>query len=136
MAGLIRPNLHQIVKVLPAVESDAPPGRKTRVPAFHERSGAPMRCQIWDDQRLVGVVPVTFDDMGHPTDALFNPTQVERVTRVAFIYGGAVYAHPLVGLNEPPIIIKPGNPLHLDLRHLKLFDKFGKEVLKAGKAAK
>ncbi len=77
----------------------------------------------------MGVRPVTFDDQGHPNDVYFDPSQTVRVTRVCFIYGGRTYAHPL----PEPVIVRPGNPLHLALRHLKLLDKFGNAVLKAGK---
>jgi hypothetical protein len=118
----------QIVRVDPAIEKPEVGPRKKPRKAVYEPSGTPMRCQFWNHRELMGVAAVTFDDMGHPQDVSWNPKQVSRVTRVAFIYGGRTYAHPL----PEPVIVRPGNPLYLALRHLKLLDKFGKAVLKAG----
>jgi hypothetical protein len=66
--------------------------------------------------------------MGHPSDVVFNPTSVEKVTRISFVWGGRVFAYPL----PEAVVISPGNPLHLALGHLKLMDKFGNTVLQAG----
>lgn len=119
--------IEQIVPVHPAIEKPQVGVRKKA--AKYEPSGTPMRCQFWNHRELMGVEPVTFDDMGNPTDVYFNPKLVARVTRIAFVYGGRVYAHPL----PEPVIVQPGNPLHLALGHLKLLDKFGNAVLKAGR---
>ncbi len=118
---------NQIVKVQPVIESERVMGQKPQRPKMFAEK-APMRCQLWDYRRLVGVVPVTFDDFGHPTDVTFNPTHVEKVTRIAFIFGNRTYAHPL----PEPVMISPGNPLHLALGGMNLRDKFGKLVLGAG----
>ena len=124
---MIEKPTHQIVRVEPVIETERVMGQK-RLTRQTRPDKAPMRCQLWDHRRLVGVVPVTFDEFGHPTDVTFNPTHVEKVTRIAFIFGTKVYAHPL----PEPVIIRPGNPLHLALAHLNLRDKFGKLVLGAG----
>lgn len=100
-----------------------------------------MRCQIWDHRRLVAVVPVTFDEMGHPSDVHYTPTEVEKFTRIAFVYGGRTFAHPVSCTKSfhlpgekcgQEVIISPSKPLHLLLRQLRLMDKFGNAVLKAG----
>lgn len=131
----------QIARVIPATEGEKVGPKKYR-PTRYEPSRTPVRCQIWDHRRLVGTVPITFDDMGHPTDVTFTPTSVEKVTRLAFVYGGNVFAYPISCRKshhpdgEPcgeEVIISPGNPLHLALGHLKLRDKFGNVVLQAGK---
>lgn len=116
----------QKARIAPATEADrAGPRSQPQV----RPDSAPVRCQIWDQRRLVGTLPVTFDDMGHPSDVVFKPTSVERVTRLAFVWGGRVFAYPL----PQPTIISPGNPLHLALGHLRLLDRFGNTVLGAGK---
>lgn len=116
----------QIARVNPATESiKVGPRRQSAI----RPDSAPVRCQIWDHRRLVKVLPVTFDDQGHPSDLHFRPTSVEKVTRLAFVWGGRVFAYPL----PQPVIVKPENPLHLALGHLKLLDRFGNTVLGAGK---
>ena len=130
MSDLILPGTPQFVKVKTVTEGErvggaAPQKMKNTV---LESSGAPMRCQLWDHRRLVGVVPVTFDDMGHPSDIYFDPPEIEKVTRLAFVYGGNVYAFPL----GETVVVYPGNPLHLALGHMELRSKFGNVVLKAG----
>jgi hypothetical protein len=121
----------QIIPIYPAVENEQALRNGSRPKAQTIRpDSAPMRCQLWDGNRYVGVVPVIFDDMGHPTDVVFSPGEVERVTKLAFLWGGKVYVHPL----GEPITIHPGNPLHLMLRHLKLLTKYGTEALQAGRS--
>lgn len=117
----------QIAKVNPAIESDR--ANQRRQPRLR-RDAAPIRCQLWDHRRLVGAIPVTLNDMGHPTDVRFTPTSVERVTRISFVWGGRVFALPL----PETVIISPGKPLHLALGHLRLLDRFGKDALRAGRA--
>ncbi|HKY47511.1 MAG TPA: hypothetical protein VJQ79_05945 [Acidimicrobiia bacterium] len=87
-----------------------------------------MRCQLWDGGRLVTVIPVMFDDMGHPSDVVFQPRKAERITRLAFVWGGKVFTYPLA-----TTLIKKGESLHLALGHLKLIDRFGTDALKAGR---
>lgn len=130
----------QRVPILPAVESDKA-SRKTKK-AKYEPSGAPMRCQIWDHRRLVATVPVTFDEMGHPSDVVYTPGETEKFTRLAFIYGGSTYGYPVScgKAFHPPgevcgkeMVISPSKPLHLALGHLQLLNKFGQAALKAGR---
>ena len=149
------PKLHpapQRVPVIPAIENDVVAGaRGGRREAIYEPSRTPIRCQIWDHRRLVGVVPVTLNDMGHPSDLVFTPKESEKVTRLAFVYGGKTYATPLdptgkqicaqpfhPGLSPEESCgkearISPSKPLHLALGHLKLLSKFGMNALKAGR---
>lgn len=87
-----------------------------------------MRCQLWDGRRLVTTIPVTFNDMGHPSDVVYQPRRTERVNRLAFIWGGKVFAYPM-----EPTLIKKGQSIHLALGHLRLMDRFGIDVLKAGR---
>ena len=125
MSQILKP---QDVKVDPAIENDRAGKRPGQI-AHYELSKAPIRCQLWDGRELVDTVPVTFDDMGHPSDVVYSSGSIRQVTRIAFVYGGAVYAVPL----EEPVIVRPGNPLHLALGHLELRDKLGNVVLKAGR---
>lgn len=114
----------QRVGVQPASESVRVPKKRAA-----KKDSGPVRCQLWDHRRLVKVLPITFDDQGHPSDLHFRPTSVEKVTRLAFVWGGRVFVYPLA----EPVIVKPENPLHLALGHLKLLDRFGNTVLGAGK---
>ncbi len=133
MSELIRPGHRgpdQFVKVHRVIESERINGMaQHRVqPQAVRVEDAPVRCQLWDDRRLIATVPVTFDDMGHPSDIVFQPGEAERITRLAFIWSGRVFAYPL-----GEVFISPSEPLHLALGHLKLRDKFGNLVLQAGK---
>ena len=118
----------QIVKVLPAIEGEVARGTPIRHPSKRSTSTAPIRCQLWDDNRFVNVIPVRLDDMGHPTDITYNPFHVERITKLAFIWGKRTFDYVL----PQPVIIRPGNPLHLALGHMKLLSKFGLDALQAG----
>ena len=114
----------QRVRVEPVVESERviKQARQRVVP-----STAPIRCQLWDGKRFVTSIPVTLDDMGRPSDVVYNPTEVQRVTKLVFLYEAKTFVYPI-----DPVIVKPGNPLHLALGHMKLLEKFGTNALKAG----
>lgn len=119
----MRPS-HQIVRVHPAIEREqaSVAGRSAVA------DSGPMRCQLWDGKRLVTVIPIMFDDMGHPSDVVFQPRRTERVTRLAFVWGGKVFTYPL-----ETTLIRKGHSLHLALGHLSLIDRFGSNVLNAGR---
>lgn len=114
---------HQYVKVHPAVEREQAYARRSTV-----SDSGPMRCQLWDGKRLIAVIPVTFDDMGHPSDVVFKSRRTERVTKLAFVWGGKVFTYPMEAT-----LIKKGESLHLALGHLRLMDRFGTVVLNAGR---
>lgn len=135
--GLLKPGPDQVVKVNTVTERDrarsttGTPRHKThKVHTQADRvDSAPVRCQIWDRNRMVGVVPVTFDDMGHPSDVVFQPSETEKATRLAFLWSGRVFGFHF----GETIHFSPSKPLHLALAHLSLRDKFGTLVLEAGK---
>ena len=120
---MLRPT-HQVVRVHPAIENEK--ARTAGRPTVSD--SGPMRCQLWDGRRLVTTIPVMFDDMGHPSDVVFQPRRTERISRLAFIWGGKVFTYPL-----ETQLIKKGESLHLALGHLKLLDRFGIDILKAGR---
>lgn len=115
-------SLDQTVSVRPVKENE-----RAIVGAPKLKDSAPIRCQIYTAERLLGSIPITFDEMGHPNDIIFNIGSVERVRELAFVWGGQVFKTFI------DITIRPGTPLHLDIRHMKLLNKFGLEALKAGK---
>ncbi len=115
---------HQRVRIQPASESERPHGFQPPT----KQDSAPIRCQLWDGDRLIGVVPVTLDDQGHASDVVYTPGELERIDRLAFVYGGRVFVYP-----TGAIWFSPAEPLHLALAHLKLIDKFGLNALKAGR---
>lgn len=118
----------QIVRVLPALESErtgtAPV--RPRVPV----TGAtyPIRCQLWYDNTFIDAVPVMVDSEGNIGDVVWTPTELQRINKLAFVWGTQVFDHKLT----ETVIVRPGNPLRLALAHLRLKDRFGREVLKAG----
>lgn len=115
---------HQIVRVHPAIEREFS-RRLGEAPPVTD--SGPMRCQLWDGKRLITTIPIMFDDMGHPSDVVYHPQENEWISKLAFIWGGKVFVYP------ETIFIPKGESLHLALGHLRLMDRFGIDVLKAGR---
>ena len=74
-------------------------------------------------------VPVTFDDMGHPSDLVWKPTEAVVISRLDFVFKGKVFSYV-----PKPTLVPKGESLHLALHHMQLLDKFGLDALASGRS--
>ena len=88
----------------------------------HPIDRAPVRVQFWYKQRFLGSAPVRIID-GKPDDIKWRPKEHVKIDRLVFLHAGNLW------IQKCDLEAWSGELIQINLYHLKLYDKFGINVV-------